>query len=198
MTTFKISMAVIGLMLAGSFLVISPANAQIRIQATNPNPQPTAVQAQAKTVRAIVNPGDPQDQGIIIFLKAILENEARLGRNPGNSQLLSEIQQLVQRNSFLAISIVKVTNQGPGRLKTISSDGSGWLLTPGQSVDLNVGNDQIFLEAENQNALISLQHVGNVPCQFWDEDDQRHYPIGQGPSHQATLNPGVRGYHLEL
>ncbi len=198
MLNFKGSMASLGLVVAGFLLANSAANAQTRIQPTNPTPQPMPVQARAQAVQAIVNPGNPQDQGVLIFLKAILENEARMGRNPGNSQLLSEIQQLVQRNSFQARSIVKVTNQGPGNLKTISSDGSGWLLTSGQSVDLDVGSEQIFLEAENQNVFINLRHVGNVPCRFWDEDDRRHYPIGPGPMHQATLTPGVRGYHLEL
>ena len=194
-------MTAIGLVMACSFLIISSADAQTRIQPTNPTPNPsptqTPIQGQAGMARAIVNPGNAQDQGVIIFLKAILENEARLGRNPGNSQLLAEVQQLVDRNSSQTKSVVKVINKGQGQLKTINSDGSGWLLLPGQSIDLDVGNGQIHLEAEQQNVLVELQHVRNLPCQFWDQDDQRHYAIGPGSQHQATLTPGVRGYHLE-
>lgn len=181
---------------ACSFLFISKSDAQTRIPATSPTPTQSPVQRQTAIARAVV-PGNAQDQGVIIFLKAILENEARLGRNPGNSQLLSEVQQLVDRNSFQAKSVVRVTNKGPGELKTVNRDGSGWLLMSGQSIDLDIGGDQIYLEAEQQNVLVEFQHVRNSPSQFWDQDDQRHYSIGSGSKHQATLTPGVKGHHLE-
>jgi hypothetical protein len=193
----KSSLTAIGLVMACSLLITSSTDAQTRIQPTNPTPTQTPIQEQARMARAVVNPGNAQDQGVIIFLKAILENESRLGRNPGNSQLLAEIQQLADRNSVQTKSVVKVINKGAGQLKTISSDGSGWLLLSGQSIDLDVGSDPINLEAEQQNVLVELQHIRNVPCQFWDQDDQRHYPIGPGSKHQATLTPGVRGHHLE-
>ena len=198
------SMIAIGLFVAATMLAISPAFSQTRIEGDKATavPVPTTSQPQAAQMRQVPTASatasnDPRNRGTIILLKAILETEALQGRFPSNTPLLAEIQRLVQGNGVQRQSTVKVTNQGPGQLRTINQDGTGWLLTPGQSVEVQVGSTLVNLESDFQNALVEFRHVRDAPARFWDQDDQRHYSIGPGTNHQATLTPGVRGYHLE-